>query len=208
MQFLHLEGKGSQFNCPAVIEEHIIRKCRKQDRKAQKVLYEHFEARMFRVCYRYLNHQQDTEDVLVTGFLKVFRGLKAFDYRGPGSLEAWIRRIMINEALMALRKQKRLRFDSDEGLAELASQHLTDGDLAAEDIYNLVRQLPDGYRTVFNLFALEGYRHEEIAQKLGISSGTSKSQLSKARALLKQWLRQNGIQHENEYRYIHKAADQ
>ena len=189
-----------------MIEEHIIRKCRKQDRKAQQVLYEYFEARMFRICYRYLNHQQDTEDVLVGGFLKVFRSLKAFEYRGPGSLEAWIRRIMINEALMFLRKQKRLRFDGEEGLAEMASHHLTDGELVAEDIYNLVRQLPDGYRTVFNLFALEGYRHEEIAQKLGISTGTSKSQLSKARAVLKKWLSQNGIHHENEYRFIHKAT--
>ncbi|MCB9231483.1 MAG: sigma-70 family RNA polymerase sigma factor [Bacteroidia bacterium] len=190
------------------MEEHLIKKCRKQDRQAQKALYEHFEARMFRLCFRYLNQQQDTEDVLLAGFLKVFSALDTFDYRGPGSLEAWISRIMVNESLMALRRQKRLRFEEGGApLPEQASQHRTDGPLNAEDIYNLIRALPDGYRTVFNLYAIEGYKHEEIADQLGISPGTSKSQLSKARALLQEWLSQNGIHHENEYRFIHKGTD-
>ena len=154
---------------------------------------------MFRLCFRYVREQQEAEDVLCKGFLKVFDNIGRFEARGPGSLDKWIVKIMVNEALMFLRK-KRFEFVSEDVAVQIPADIQTDAALEAEDIYEMIRALPIGYRTVFNLYAIEGFSHPEIAEKLGISVGTSKSQLSKARAQLREMLNQSGDYHAREYR--------
>jgi RNA polymerase sigma factor (sigma-70 family) len=171
-------------------EDELITRCQKQDRSAQKLLYDRYEASLFRLCYRYVREQQEAEDILCKGFHKVFTHINSFEYRGADSLQKWMRRIMVNEALMYLRKHKFEMVSDDEAQA-IPSGTRSDSAVEAEDLYNMVRALPVGYRTVFNLFAIEGYSHQEIAEQLGIAEGTSKSQLSKARAMLQEMLSQN-----------------
>lgn len=163
------------------------------------MLYDRFQGMMFRLCYRYLREQQEAEDILCQGFLKVFQHIGTFEDRGDHSLQKWITRIMVNEALMHLRRQ-RLELVSDDMAQAIPAGTRTDSAIEAEDLYNMVRALPIGYRTVFNLFAIEGYSHQEIAAQLGITEGTSKSQLSKARAMLQEMLNSNGNQDEKEHR--------
>ncbi len=152
---------------------------------------------MFRLTFRYLRERQQAEDAMMNGFYKVFTHFSSFEYRGPGSLDKWITRIMVNESLMQLRGPK-IHWMNEEASAQQESADYPTHALDAEVLYAYIRQLPDGYRTVFNLHALEGYSHEEIALQLGISEGTSKSQLSKARTLLQKWIRNSN---ENEYEY-------
>lgn len=180
-------------------EKKLIRLCRQGNRDAQRALYDRYQQHMFRTCYRYLQTQQDAEDALCKGFLKVFQHIDGFRLQQPGGLRKWMTRIMVNEALMLLR-QRKFELVSDDEALQLPSRQTTDGDLEAEDIYALIRALPVGYRTVFNLFAIEGYSHKEIAEQLGISENTSKSQLRKARALLQKGLTETGDYHETEYR--------
>lgn len=168
-------------------DQSIIQLCRNGDRKAQRTLYDRFQGHMFRVCFRYVREQQEAEDILCKGFHKVFQHIAQFEDRGEGSLQKWISRIMVNEALMYLRKHK-LEMVSEDAAQAIPSGTRSDQSLDAEYLYNMIRMLPLGYRTVFNLFAIEGYSHQEIATELGISEGTSKSQLSKARAMLQEML--------------------
>lgn len=179
-----------------MLERVVIEKCRAGDQKAQKEVYERFAGRMFRLCLRYLKQEMEAEDAVVEGFVKVFRKMDTFEFRGEGSLEAWISRIMVNESLMMLRKRKNfVSVDANEAI-QLDSGLQTDSHVRAEDLYEMVRQLPEGYRTVFNLYAIEGYPHKEIAAMLGISENTSKTQLFKARAALQKLLEKYGIKHE------------
>ncbi len=152
---------------------------------------------MYRLCFRYLNDSMDAEEVLVNGFVKVFGNLVRLDYRDTKSFEAWVKRIMVNEALMYLRKRNSFVHVSVEDAPPIESHDHTDSHLSAEDIYAMVLRLPPGYRTVFNLYAIEGYAHKEIAETLGISENTSKSQLSKARAMLKKMLTKTEASHES-----------
>ena len=169
--------------------------CRQGNRFAQNRLYEAFANRLFRVCMRYVRHQQEAEEVLMNGFLKFFRGLNTFEYRDDNSLEVWLKRIMVNEALMHLRRQKSLPIFVESNEAdEWISAETPRSDLDAEAIYAAILELPTGYRTVFNLYVVEGYTHEEIAKQLNINAGTSKSQLSKARAMLQQKLKNRGYE--------------
>lgn len=169
--------------------------CRDNNRFAQNRLYEAFSGRLFRLCMRYLRHEQEAEEVLMNGFLKFFRGLPDFEYRDDNSLEVWLKRIMVNEALMQLRRQKALLVFSDADEAgTIANLEEIDHAIDAEGIYAAILELPNGYRTVFNLYVIEGYTHEEIAKQLNINTGTSKSQLSKARAMLQQLLKQRGYE--------------
>ena len=155
-------------------EKELINACRKGDRKAQEVLYKRFAPKMFGVCKRYLRKYEDAEDVCIEGIAKVFQKLDM--YKGKGSFEGWVRRIMVNEALMFLRKKNNFNMTVEISNIEIKSQVSVVDELAAEDILNLLNKLPVGYRTVFNLYALEGYKHREIAELLGISINTSKSQ--------------------------------
>ena len=165
----------------------LIAACRQGNSRAQKLLYERFAGLMLSVCLRYLRHREDAEEVMIGGFVKVFRALD--QYRHEGSFEGWIRRIMVNEALGQLRRKEPLHLAIDDVPATAAVTPATaDTQLQADDMLALLAALPAGYRTVFNLYALEGYSHPEIAELLGISEGTSKSQLSKARAMLQRRL--------------------
>ena len=168
--------------------DQLIRLCQNDDPKAQELLYERFAVKMFRTCYRYLKNEQDAEDVMINGFVKVYKNIKNFENRHKYSLEAWIRRIMVNESLMLLRKNNQFTFVNEFPDVKDSDKSLPDSKIRAEDLYTLIRNLPPGYRTVFNLYIIEGYNHKEIAEKLSISENTSKSQLSKAKAMLRrQW---------------------
>ncbi len=169
-------------------EEKLIRDCQRGHAGAQRDLYNKYSRKMLGVCLRYVNRQAEAEDVMIEGFMRVFDKIGQFKFEG--SFEGWVRRIMVNEALGYLRKNKSifLSVDVEEVHNEPATFHVDGDALAAEDLLRLVQELPPGYRTVFNLFALEGYSHEEIANTLGISENTSKSQLSRARALLQKQL--------------------
>ena len=175
--------------------QNVIEMCQQGNRFAQNRLYEAFANRLFRVCMRYVRHQQEAEEVLMNGFLKFFRGLNTFEYRDDNSLEVWLKRIMVNEALMHLRRQKSLPvFVESNEADEWISAETPRSDLDAEAIYAAILELPTGYRTVFNLYVVEGYTHEEIAKQLNINAGTSKSQLSKARVMLQQKLKNRGYE--------------
>jgi RNA polymerase sigma factor (sigma-70 family) len=172
-----------------VTDADLIAACLRGDPRAQRQLYNQFAGLMLTVCRRYLKRQEDAEEALLLGFAKVFRALPTF--RQEGSFEGWVRRIMVNEALMELRRREPLHlsfeeFAQPENLAATAAT--ADMQLQADELLALLQELPTGYRTVFNLYALEGYSHSEIAEALGISEGTSKSQLSKARAMLQRRL--------------------
>ena len=170
-------------------EADLIAACVRGEHRAQRQLYDQLAGLMLTVCRRYLRRREDAEEALLLGFAKMFRALP--DYRFEGSFEGWVRRIMVNEALMQLRQRELLTVSFEEFLQpeNLATTAATaDTQLQAEDLLALLATLPAGYRAVFNLYALEGYGHQEIGALLGISEGTSKSQLSKARALLQRRL--------------------
>ncbi len=170
-------------------EQALLEGCRQENRAAQQKLYEHYSSLMLGICRRYLADPQEAEEVMIEGFYKVFR--KVSQFREEGSFEGWIRRIMINECLNRLRKNRhKFQEVSVDNLSETDEQATTDSDIDAEILLAMVEQLPTGYRTVFNLYAIEGYSHKEIAEKLKISESTSKSQLSRARGLLQTSVKQ------------------
>ncbi|TGE04826.1 RNA polymerase sigma factor [Hymenobacter fodinae] len=171
----------------------LIAACREGSSRAQKLLYERFAGLMLSVCMRYLRRREDAEEALIVGFTKVFRALG--QYRHEGSFEGWIRRIMVNEALGLLRRKEPLHMAIDDLTYDVPATAATaESQLNADDMLAVLAELPAGYRTVFNLYALEGYTHPEIGELLGISEGTSKSQLSKARAMLQRRLAVAGAQ--------------
>ena len=174
----------------------LIDQCQRGNAFAQRRLYDQYVHRFHRICLRYVKHEADAEDVLMTAFLAIFRHLATFSYRDDNGFEAWMRRIVVNEALQCLRANRSMPLFQHNELPEEApaATPLPDADLDAEQIYDLICELPPGYRTVFNLYAIEGYSHREIAEQLGISENTSKSQLSKARALLQRWLSNHGYE--------------
>ncbi len=169
------------------LENQLIRACIEKDGRAQRAMYEKYAPPMYAICLRYVKEASDAEDVLITGFMKVFD--KMHTYSGQGSLGGWIRRIMINEALGYLRRNKTMYLEVEVEAADRdPNWQLVNDHLQTEDLLNMVSELPMGYRTVFNLYAIEGYSHKEISKMLGISESTSKSQLSRARGLLQQKL--------------------
>jgi RNA polymerase sigma factor (sigma-70 family) len=170
-------------------ENELIQRCIQQDPKAQKMLYDRYAPKMMGVCRRYVTHREDAEDVLVEGMFRVFDNVHTYHF--AGSFEGWIRRIIVNEALMFLRKRKLLLMDIDA--SELNSVEFShplsiERDLMAQDILKLLEKLPTGYRTIFNLYVIEGYKHIEIAELLGISINTSKSQLILAKERMRKEL--------------------
>lgn len=175
-------------------EKELIKACKANDRNAQKALYNRYAPEMLALCRRYVGKMDDAEDVMVEGFFKVFTKINT--YTGEGSFEGWIKRIMINEALMFLRKNNPLKFSEEisDGVPQVEFPSI-ESELTAEQIIALLDELPPGYRAVFNLFVIEGFKHREIAQKLGISINTSKSQLILAKARMAQLVQQRlGIQ--------------
>lgn len=172
-------------------EKELIQACRKQKRKAQQKLFESYSPKMNGVLMRYLRSREDREDVLIEAFFKVFDNLEKF--RGDGSFEGWIRRIVVNEALMFLRKQHNFNMTLEITDFDQPVRMKVIDQLAAQDIIGLMEELPTGYRTVFNLYVIEGYKHREIAELLGVSINTSKSQLILAKKRMQELLKKNSI---------------
>jgi len=165
---------------------------------AQKQLYEHFAPMMLGVCYRYTKSLADAEDVLQEGFVKVFKYIH--QYKSEGELGAWIRKIMVNTALTYLKTSK--KYQHDLSFTEMSLHPVSIDDplikLQAKELSELIRQLPTGFQTIFNLHAVEGYTHVEIASMLGISDGTSRSQYARARALLIDWIKKFSLKEQTE----------
>lgn len=172
-------------------EDELIRGCLKGESACQKGVFDRFASRMLGVCNRYARNSADAEDILQDAFIKVFDKLHQFKFEG--SFEGWIRRIVVNTALKkySLRRYEKevagyeIKDRDENGLEPSAYAHLTEKELLA-----LINNLPDGYRIIFNLYVIEGYQHDEIAEMLGIQSGTSRSQLVKARNMLQKQILQ------------------
>ena len=170
-------------------EQNIVKRCLQGDKTAQEQLYNAYANKMFAVCLRYANSRPDAEDVLQNGFIKVFKNLKRFQFKG--SFEGWIRRIMVNSSIEHYRKNVKWMYTEDAQEVKIATKEIgVLQTLRADDILALVQKLPTGYRTVFNLFVIEGYAHQEIAKMLQVSESTSKTQLFKARAALQVMLKE------------------
>ncbi|MDB4924757.1 MAG: sigma-70 family polymerase sigma factor [Mucilaginibacter sp.] len=170
---------------PAYIIDELITRCKAGERQAQELLYKQFAAKMLGVCMRYATDRMEAEDMLQNGFIKVFKKLE--DYRGDGAFEGWVRRIMVHSAIEYYRKHHKMVqvMDVTEIGNEPSVNPTVMANMGVKDLMNIIRQLSPGYKMVFNLYAIEGYSHREIAGIVGITEGASKSQLSRARAILK-----------------------
>jgi RNA polymerase sigma factor (sigma-70 family) len=168
-------------------EQDLIKGCLRRDRVSQQQLFDLYSSKMYAICYRYVKNPMEAEDILVTAFTKIFERISQF--KGDGSFEGWIRRVMVNEALTFLRKSRNMYLETDLEQADREPNYdqLSDH-LEAEDLMRMIQELPAGYRLVFNMYAIDGYSHKEIAEQLGISENTSKSQLSRARTYLQKLL--------------------
>ncbi|HEY4205353.1 MAG TPA: sigma-70 family RNA polymerase sigma factor [Puia sp.] len=171
----------------------LVKDAAKGNAAAQKCLFDRFADPMMAVCCRYVKGREDAEEVLLDGFFKFFKHLPGFVYQGDAALYGWIKMIMVRESLMFLRKKNVFTMLAEVEAENIPSDAEILSDLSAAEIFNLIVQLPVGYRTVFNLHVMEGMEHKAIAEELGIAEGTSKSQLSKARVLLQKMLLQKGI---------------
>lgn len=171
-------------------EKELIEACKNNDVRAQKLLYETFTRKMMSVCLRYADNREMAEDFLQDGFIKVFSSIRSYSYEG--SFEGWMRRIFVNTALEALRKNDLLRNGVE--LNALEPQQEADYSavekISADELMELIAQLPPGFRTVFNMFAIEGYSHREIAETLNINESTSRSQYTRAKRLLQKWIKE------------------
>ena len=165
-------------------EQKTIEGCKRHDRTAQKHLWDAYADAMLMVCMRYVKSLPDAEELMLNGFYNFFNKIDRFDYSGPGSVGPWLKKIMVNECLAFLRKKGGLQLTPETGGMEVATDNDIIGRMSASEIYRYIIELPPGYRTVFNLYVVEGMSHKEIAGLLEISEGTSKSQLNKARAML------------------------
>lgn len=164
-------------------EKELIARCRRHDRHAQKHLYDHYASRLFALCCRYIKDRMEAEDVLITSFTRIFDKLDQF--KGEGSFEGWMKRIVVNESLGYLRKNKSMYLEMDIQAADNEPDfNKLESQLGEEELMKLIGELPSGYRIVFNMYVVDGYSHKEIGLHLGISENTSKSQLSRARVML------------------------
>ncbi len=167
----------------SVTEEELIADCRRGKASAQRGLYDRLAPKMLGVCLRYIKDREEAEHVMIGGIVKVFEKLDQF--KGDGSFEGWVRRIVINDCLMYIRKNRNMSLETDiDSVSESPDFGALENALQVEDLMNLIKELPVGYGAVFNLYAIEGYNHAEIAKMLEISENTSKSQLSRARKWL------------------------
>ena len=168
-------------------DQEWIEGCKKGDSTAQRNVFNHFSGKMYAVCCRYVKDKMEAEDVLIVAFNKMFERINQF--KSEGSFEGWIRRIVVNECLTWLRKHKYMMVETEiEAVEGELDFQVLDEKLQADDLLKLIDRLSEGYKTVFNLYAIEGYSHKEIGEMLGINENTSKSQLSRARAQLQRQL--------------------
>lgn len=173
-----------------ISESDLIKGCIEGDRRMQEELYRRFAPRMYAVCLRYANNSDDAQDLLQEGFIKVYRNLHRF--RAEGSFEGWIRRVFVNTSIEHFRKKStRMSMVTDKEDQAIEDADITALDnLAEKDIIKIIQELSPGYRAVFNLYVVEGYSHKEIGDMLGISEGTSKSQLARAKSVLQKKIAQ------------------
>lgn len=166
-----------------ISESDLIKGCLEGNRRMQELLYQRFSPKMYAVCLRYAGKAEDAQDILQDGFVKVFRNLHM--YRGDGSFEGWIRRIFVNTAIEHYRRQVNVYpvTEGHENLMEAKDVSAIDT-LSMKDLMMIIQELSPGYKTVFNLYVIEGYTHKEISEMIGISEGTSKSQLARAKGIL------------------------
>jgi len=169
-------------------DEEMIKRCVSGDSRAQKLLFDKYARKMMGVCLRYASDEMEAEDMMQEGWIKVFKNLHLFGFKG--SFEGWIRRIMVNSSLDCLRRNKNQPHQREiDGMEEIISSEVSSSDgLNSKELLKVIQRLPAGYRTVFNLFAIEGYNHKEIGAMLGINENTSKSQYSRARAHLQKMI--------------------
>jgi RNA polymerase sigma factor (sigma-70 family) len=174
-------------------QNKLLNDCLKGKASAQRELYAYFAHSMLGLCYRYTKSMSEAEDVLQEGFIKVFKNLHQFS--GTGELGAWVRRIMVNTAINYLKSESRYQYylSFTDQILHLVSDDNPELILSAKELADLIRQLPAGYQTIFNMHAVEGYTHVEIGKILGIHEGTSKSQYARARALLITWISKNSL---------------
>ena len=180
-------------------DEQLVKDCVQKKPSAQKKLFDKFSRKMMGLCMRYASDTQEAQDIVQDGFIKVFNSIEGFHHEG--SLEGWIKRIMINTALDAYRKNKKRQNDVEldsEWVLEVGEEDGIVEDMSASYLMSLVQKMPEGYRIVFNMFAVEGYSHKEIADTLGISVNTSKSQYSRARIFLQKMLSKKEVDWTNE----------
>ncbi|HLP11999.1 MAG TPA: RNA polymerase sigma factor [Flavobacteriales bacterium] len=168
----------------SMTDEELIEGCKARNPLSQKQLYEKYSRKMMGVCMRYMNNRDEAEDVLQDGFVKVFEKIGSF--QSQGSFEGWIRRIFVNTALDSIRRNKEhnLLADIDQVGYALDSGYNVESTLNAEELLNILNNIPTGYKVVFNMFVIEGYSHKEIAEELGVSESTSKTQFLRAKAYL------------------------
>ncbi|MCX7861893.1 MAG: RNA polymerase sigma factor [Bacteroidales bacterium] len=165
-------------------EKEIIEGCKKQNRKAQKMLYERYSSKFLGICMRYAKDRQEAEDILQDAFLKIFERIDQFNY--SGAFEGWMRRIIVNTAISNYRKNLKHyhHYDIDEIKEYEEDINTEELEFTLEEMLKVIQSLSPGYRMVFNLYAIEGYAHKEIAEMLGIDIATSKSQYSRARKII------------------------
>jgi len=169
--------------------EQLIGRLKKGDRKAQKELYDKYSKIFYVICLRYAANTDEANDLLQEGFIKIF--LKIKQYSGRGSFEGWMKKIIVNNAINNYHKTRKQRYKEDiDNLYNLESddKYYEDTDFTYEELITLIQKLPKGYRTIFNLYAIEGYKHKEISEMLNISESTSKSQYHRAKKILQVWL--------------------
>ena len=179
-------------------EENLIKKCASGNVLAQKTFYEKFAGKMMGVCLRYARDYEEAQDVMQDAFIKIFGKLPGYEKKG--SLEGWVRRIVVNTALDSYRKNKKHQQNVDVDTVDymLDSNSYIIEEMNANDLLAVIKTLPEGYQMVFNLFAIEGYSHKEIAERLGITESTSKSQFSRAKKSLREILMKKNIIEEGE----------
>ena len=170
-------------------EAELVQQCINGNRSCQEMFYRKYASKMYGVCLGYVNNRDDAKDIMQEGFIKVFSSLKS--YTATGSLEGWVRRIIVNTAIDYYRKTLKYKETEDiENVGDVEVEISVLERIEVAELMELIHKLPKGARIIFNLYAIEGYQHNEIASMLGISQGTSKSQFSRARALLKEWVNQ------------------
>lgn len=165
--------------------ESLLAGCIENDRKAQEMLYQSIAPKMMTVCLRYADSQYEAEEILQVGFIKLFNGIRTF--AGKGSFEGWVRRIFVNTAIEMCRKKTSVKsVDAVDGEEQVFLQSFDSDRVTIQELLDIIQELPAGYRLVFNMYSIEGFSHKEIADRLNISEGASKSQLSRARARLQE----------------------
>lgn len=167
-------------------QEELIARCLDGDTEALNELYNRYSPKLWGICLRYAKNEMAAEDIMQEGFIRIYRYLEY--YKGKGSFEGWMRRTMVNTAINFYRKNLRIsqesQFDEAYGVSSSSADAISE--ISAKELMGLVKEMPDGYRTVFNMYVVDGYSHKEIAKELNISENTSKSQLSRARSILKE----------------------